>query len=154
MTVKYDKEKFLMVAKEAVSMQEASREMGISYTTFKRIAKKLNVYKPNQGGVGVKKSYESRTFKIEDIFNGLHPKYKSYKLKKRLIEEGYKEHRCEICDVNAWNGCELTLELHHIDGNSMNNELKNLQILCPNCHSQTESYRGRNKASSFKKEFL
>ena len=36
------------------------------------------------------------------------------------------------------------LQVHHIDGNGFNNELSNLQLLCPNCHSQTDTYAGRN----------
>lgn len=56
-------------------------------------------------------------------------------LKQKLIFEGIKENKCEICGVSVWQGKNLPLELHHIDGNHFNNTLDNLQILCPNCHS-------------------
>lgn len=51
---------------------------------------------------------------------------------------------CWECGISSWNGKELVLELEHIDGNSMNNKEENLSLLCPNCHSQTPTYKGRN----------
>ena len=54
---------------------------------------------------------------------------------------GYK---CEICGNSQWNNQPIALEIHHIDGDSLNNDLNNLQLQCPNCHAQTENYRGKN----------
>ena len=81
---------------------------------------------------------------LEDIFNGKNPKYQTYKLLRRLVDEGYKEMKCEICGITNWLGNPLSLQLHHKDGNRENNSLDNLQILCPNCHSQTDTYAGKN----------
>lgn len=67
---------------------------------------------------------------------------KSQLLKDKLIIEGYKENKCEICGISEWNGKPITLQLHHIDGDHNNNTIDNLQIICPNCHSQTENYCG------------
>lgn len=58
-----------------------------------------------------------------------------------------KENKCECCGCSEWNGKPLTMELHHKDGNHYNNEINNLQMLCPNCHAQTENYRGKNKGN-------
>lgn len=69
--------------------------------------------------------------------------YQSCKLLKRLIDEGYKEYKCEICGITQWMEKKISLTLHHKDGNHLNNKLENLQILCPNCHSQTDNYAGR-----------
>jgi len=61
---------------------------------------------------------------------------KSHVLRLKLIEEGYKEKRCETCKKTRWNGKEIPLELHHINRNRFDNRLENLLILCPNCHAQ------------------
>ena len=50
-------------------------------------------------------------------------------------------HRCENCKLSEWFSIEIKLELHHIDGDRTNNILENLQLLCPNCHSNTENWR-------------
>lgn len=70
--------------------------------------------------------------------------YQTSKLKARLIREGLKENRCEECGVVDWQDKPLTLELDHINGLRDDNRLLNLRLLCPNCHSQTENFRGRN----------
>ena len=70
------------------------------------------------------------------------------KLKARLIEAGLKEHRCEICQRAQWNGGLIPLELDHVNGRREDNRLANLRLLCPNCHAQTPTYRGRNIGSS------
>lgn len=80
---------------------------------------------------------------IEDYLDNKY-QIKSSKLKARLIKEGLKLYICEICKLSEWLDKPLTLELDHIDGNHFNNNLKNLRILCPNCHSQTSTFRGRN----------
>ena len=64
-------------------------------------------------------------------------------LKKRLIRAGLKQDRCEICGISDWNGRPLTMELHHRNGNGLDNRLENLQLLCGNCHSQTDNWGGR-----------
>ena len=69
----------------------------------------------------------------------------SSKLRDRLFRSGIKERKCECCGITEWNGKPAPLELHHIDGNHGNNSLENLQILCPNCHAQTENYCGKDK---------
>ena len=65
----------------------------------------------------------------------------SKNLKRRLIKEGLKEDKCEMCGIgNEWNGKPLTLQLDHINGDHSDNRLENLRILCPNCHSQTSTW--------------
>ena len=57
------------------------------------------------------------------------------------------EYKCANCGCDGhWQGGEISLEIHHIDGDNSNNELENLCYLCPNCHALTETYRGKNKA--------
>lgn len=104
---------------------------------------KLGVYKPNQGGKGTSKP-NSRKIPLDKILEGLYPQYQTNKLRIRLINEGIKEEKCEQCGITNWNGKKLSFELEHKDGNSSNHKLENLEILCPNCHSQTPTYRGKN----------
>ncbi len=68
------------------------------------------------------------------------------RFKQRLIDEGLLEDRCAGCGIGSeWNGQPIVLQLDHKNGNSRDWLLENLQILCPNCHSQTDTYAGRNK---------
>jgi hypothetical protein len=65
-------------------------------------------------------------------------------LKWRLIAAGLKAEVCERCGISEWLGEPLSVALHHVNGDRHDNRLENLQLLCPNCHSQTETYSGRN----------
>jgi Zn finger protein HypA/HybF involved in hydrogenase expression len=71
--------------------------------------------------------------------------YQSHKLKLRLIKEGIKQHRCEVCDRDVWNNLPIPIELEHINGDSRDHRLENLMIICPNCHAQTDTYKSKNK---------
>jgi hypothetical protein len=76
-----------------------------------------------------------------------------FKLKQYIIEtKGYK---CELCNIGStWNKLPLTLHCDHIDGDSDNNTLDNLRIVCPNCHSQTDTWCGRNKKNTERNNYL
>jgi hypothetical protein len=67
-------------------------------------------------------------------------------LKKRLIEEGLKENRCEQCGIAEWRGRPLSMQLHHKNGDPLDNRLENLELLCANCHCQTDNFAGRNRS--------
>ena len=80
-------------------------------------------------------------------------KIRSNPLKKNLIKLGIKCSKCEECGIeNYYNNKPITLELHHIDGNNKNNKLENLQILCPNCHSQTSNFRNKSRVYKVNKK--
>jgi len=66
-------------------------------------------------------------------------------LRKRLINEGLLKPICSSCGLDAWLGQPMRLELDHINGMNTDNRISNLRILCPNCHSLTDTYRGKNK---------
>lgn len=66
-------------------------------------------------------------------------------LKKRLLREGLLTEACDDCGITEWRDRPLSLALHHVNGDPHDNRLENLQLLCPNCHSQTENFAGRNR---------
>jgi hypothetical protein len=65
-------------------------------------------------------------------------------LKLRLLEAGAKENRCEECGISEWRGKRLSLALHHVNGDGLDNRIENLALLCPNCHSQTPNFGVKN----------
>lgn len=69
--------------------------------------------------------------------------FSSYK--KTLLRQGKLVNKCAICNMNPiWNNKPLVLQLDHINGDHSNNSIENLRLLCPNCHTQTDTYTGRN----------
>ncbi len=72
--------------------------------------------------------------------------FQSYKLKKRLFKEGFKKVLCEECGwAKRSEDGRIPLELDHINGDSTDNRIENLRVLCPNCHSLKPTHRGRNR---------
>jgi Zn finger protein HypA/HybF involved in hydrogenase expression len=67
-------------------------------------------------------------------------------VKKRLIKENLLTYECYKCGLKEWNGKAISLQLEHINGINNDNRIENLCLLCPNCHSQTDTFAGRNKA--------
>ncbi len=135
---------FRKACNDSKSMAEAAALLNLHFNSFKKRAIELGCYKPNQSGKGLKKT--SPKIPLSDIIEkGIYPHYQSFKLKKRLIAEGVKKNVCKTCGRSSWLGKQLNLELHHVDGKRQNHKLSNLKLLCPNCHSQTETFRAKNK---------
>lgn len=95
----------------------------------------------------VRKSGDQRAIPLADILDGKHPNFQTHKLKQRLLKENLIENRCGICNITDWMGRPIVCELDHINGNKHDHRLENLRMLCPNCHSQTETYCGKNKGN-------
>ena len=93
---KIDEQVFIATCQNSLTMAEAARKLGMHFNTFKRYAVKLGCYATNPSGKGLSKP---RTPKIstEDILAGNYPDYETYKLKRRLIREGYLEDKCQRC---------------------------------------------------------
>ena len=119
-----------------LSNAEIARRLVCKVDTLKSYYKKMGIeYSGNQGGKGIKtdpKRKPAKEFVLTNASNSAK--------RKRLIEDGLKEAKCECCGLSEWMGKPIPLELHHIDFNHYNNSLDNLQILCSNCHMQTHNY--------------
>ncbi len=135
---------FVKICQGSKSMAEAAAKLKLHFNSFKKRALELGCYKPNQAGIGIRKNTPKIPL-IDIIEKNLFPHYQSFKLKKRLLGEGIKKNKCETCGITIWNGTQIQMELHHKDGNRTNHLLSNLQMLCPNCHSQTDNFRAKNK---------
>jgi Zn finger protein HypA/HybF involved in hydrogenase expression len=83
----------------------------------------------------------------EEIFTE-NSRYSNVIVKARIIKDNLLEYQCNKCGiVDTWQGELIILDLDHINGDNTDNRLSNLRFLCPNCHSQTDTYKGRNKNS-------
>lgn len=143
----FDKLVVAAATEERSALKAASR-LGVRYSTYRKHAIRLGVWKTNQSGKGfAKKQIESIT--IENILLGKHSYFATSAVKRKLFKAGLKENKCEKCGIKEWNNLPIVCQLDHIDGNRNNHVLENLRILCPNCHSQTVTYRGKNKCSKY-----
>lgn len=98
----------------------------------------------------IKSLTEKKTYSLEDILVE-NSRYGSHHLKQKLLSKNILENKCNICgNKGEWCGKKLSLQLDHINGINNDNRLENLRLLCPNCHSQTETFSGkRHKISNF-----
>jgi hypothetical protein len=136
-------EEFKNICEASISMAEAARNLNLTLKTFRKRAKILGVYKPNQGGKGSNKPSKN-FYPLEKVFTNELP-LQSYRLKQRLYKANLKKNQCEICGISEWNNLPIECHLDHIDGCNTNNTIENLRLLCPNCHSLTPTYCGKNK---------
>jgi 5-methylcytosine-specific restriction endonuclease McrA len=136
---KISKEHFIKVCLEENSMARASSVLGLHFNTFKKYALEYGCYKPNQSGKGIKKNIKKRILNIEEYVS-------RRSVRKIILEQKLIDYKCSLCDLtDEWNGNKLILHLDHINGLRNDNRVENLRFLCPNCHSQTSTYTGKNK---------
>ena len=121
------------------------REGGGAHANVKKVAKQLNLSTEHITGHPI--SNNPSKIPLDEILEGKHPQYQTSKLKKRLIKEGILENKCSSCGITEWNGKSIVIQLDHVNGNSKDHTLGNLRMLCPNCHSQTDTFAGKNKNS-------
>jgi hypothetical protein len=137
--IKVSDERIKELFNEGETLHNSAARLNMSPITLWRRAKKIGIKFSNL------KRLTWNKIELEEILEGKHPSYQTLKLKKRLIEQAIKNNICEECGINEWNGKSISMQLDHIDGNPHNHKLMNLRMLCPNCHSQTETYWGKNK---------
>ena len=117
------------------------KQLQCKQDTLNSYLKKMGIEYAGQQGWA--KGIKSQHYKTAEEY-AKQDNVKSHLLKQKLIKDGIKENKCEICGCYEWQEKILPLELHHKDGNHFNNDFNNLQILCPNCHSIQEGNSGRN----------
>jgi len=132
------KETFIEICNQQPTMAKAAVALGLHFNTFKKYAIRYGCYEPNQAGKGIKKDIKKRITNLEDYANRA-------SVRRVIIKDGLLPYECSECDISEWNDKKLALHLDHINGKNGDHRLENLRFLCPNCHSQTDTYTGKNK---------
>ena len=157
MKVKYTKEQLKEAVIKSLSIAEVCRILDIrpsggNYKTINNYLKEWNIDKSHFTGKAWNAGLRYKPFKkikdINEILIENSTYVSSNALRKRLISEGLKDHKCEKCNLKEWLDEPIKLELHHINGLNLDHRIENLQLLCPNCHSITDNFRGKNIKAS------
>lgn len=147
--VKYTKELLEDKVKDCYSFAELCRRLGLKPegSNPKTVRKKMDEFGVDYSHFTGKVWRENPKNPVyrEKYFPRLceHSSLSSSNAKNLLYRLGIKKNECEICKITKWQGNPITCELHHINGDPTDNRIENLQILCPNCHSQTENFRNK-----------
>jgi hypothetical protein len=146
---KYTKEQLEQAVLTSVSLRQVLEKLNVkmaggNYSTLKKAIKYYNLNTDHFTGMNLKgRSLPPRRRPIKDYLTK-ESGVQSNKLRKYLLDENVFQHQCSSCNLTSWLDSKIPLELDHIDGDNMNNELSNLRLLCPNCHVLTPTYRGKN----------
>lgn len=151
----YTEQELREAVANSLNGRETLRKLGLAgagggYKTLKRIIDVLDISTEHWTGQAYlrgKKHNYARKQPIKEILTK-NSFYNGNRLRKRLFSEGLLVAECCICKLTSWQGKPITLHLDHINGDNTDNRIENLRPLCPNCHSQTETYCGRNKGKS------
>lgn len=118
-----------------------------TFNNLKKGKKQYNCLNCDTVLIGKAKKYCDNNCQLEYQMNSaIENNTASVKTIKRYLISKYGN-KCWTCGITEWNKKDIVMDLEHIDGNSENNKLENMSLLCPNCHSQTSTYKGANKGN-------
>lgn len=150
--MKHTKEEFEEAVKTSYSIREVLKKLGLvpAGGNYKEFHKKVSLWGVDTShftgqGHNKGKSYYRPRKALVDVLVENSTYTTTSTLRKRLIKEGYLEDKCSSCGIDSWLGESITLHLDHINGTNNDNRIENLRLLCPNCHSQTPTYCGKNR---------
>lgn len=142
-------EQFSLLVKSSLNYSDVMRKLGLAssggstFRLMKRRIKELNI---DVSHFSVTIATNKQKYSLDEILVRNSDYTCMSRLKKRLVSENYMKYECSFCFNNGiWQNIELTLQLDHINGINDDHRIENLRFLCPNCHSQTSTYAGRNK---------
>ncbi len=146
---------FASIVKEAKSYADILRKVNLIYkggniNTVKRRIKLLQLddsHIPKGVGSNRHRKFEYRQISLDEAIKTRFIKNSSdrtYSIKRLILRFHLIPYKCGCGNTGEWNGKKLVLQLDHKDGNSSNHSLDNLRFICPNCHSQTENFAGKN----------
>ena len=148
---KIEKKEFKRIIATSVSYADVMEKSGYTRKSNARAVKKriaeeiLDITHFTHKGIYTHRNTVRNIRPLEDILRK-DSYYKSSSLRKRLIGKGLLINICALCKIGPiWNGKTLVLQLDHINGTHTDNRIENLRILCPNCHSQTDTFCSKNK---------
>jgi hypothetical protein len=120
---------------------------GANYKTVKMTVRRLSLdtsHWTGQGHLKGKTHNWTKKIPLSKILVVNSQYVSSSNLKRRLLREGVLEYLCSKCGITTWNEEPIILQLDHINGDNLDHRKENLRLLCPNCHSQTQTFAGRN----------
>lgn len=135
----YTNEDVVEAAKTSFSLAEVLKKLGLlsaggNFNNLKRKLARLNIDTSHFTGQSWNKGKTLKEWAEYKNDSGR---------KKVLISE--RGHKCEDCGLTEWKEYLIVLEIHHVDGDRMNNEKENLQLLCCNCHATTDNWRNKKR---------
>lgn len=147
--MKYIKQEMYKIIGDKKSISEVLIEMGLNPKgggkKLREIIKEILIENEVYNGHAHNKGKSYIKIENEDFFTKSNKQRNFWNIRQALFKRGLKSRTCERCGLSKWLGEDIPVEVHHIDGDKFNNTLENLEVLCPNCHYYTDTYKSKNR---------